>query len=112
LVNYVMQQIANRARRQQQQTDEPVNPVPPPMDEPLDYTWGREGSALAPVYEPSQPALAIASRPPTRTIPAPTQEHTAVRMLFRSKSELRHAVVLMTVLGPCRAIEPYDEGRP
>ncbi len=28
--------------------------------------------------------------------------------LFQSKKELRHAVVGMTVLGPCRALSPYD----
>ena len=27
---------------------------------------------------------------------------------FRSKQDLRHAIVVMTVLGPCRGREPYD----
>jgi hypothetical protein len=33
----------------------------------------------------------------------------ATRRLFRTRQDLRHAIVLMTVLGPCRALEPHEQ---
>jgi hypothetical protein len=50
--------------------------------------------------------------------PAPAQillrrpAHTRARALFASRSDLRRAIILMTVLGPCRGAEPADlDGR-
>jgi hypothetical protein len=39
--------------------------------------------------------------------PAPRRAHPA-RALLKDKSDLRRAVILMMVLGPCRAQEPPE----
>jgi hypothetical protein len=42
-------------------------------------------------------------------VPAAAPPPPAVtRRLFRTQEDLRHAIVLMTVLGPCRALEPHE----
>jgi hypothetical protein len=107
LFNYVAQQLAKKAREQQQAAEaEPAAEVsaPPPGDEPLEDIWGR-----APVTPPTAPAP-VAGVPEPRTAPPrplPSRRRSRAR-LFRTRKDLRHAIVLMTVLGPCRALEPHE----
>ena len=108
LFNYVVQQRAKRARSQQEGA-ESAEPTPTPMDEPLDYAWGRAPSSMPIAYEQAQARADVPTAPPAqKATPAPLPSYTAPRALFESKQELRHAIVLMTVLGPCRALEPVD----
>lgn len=100
--NYLTQQAARR-RRQEEQAQAPPAAPPPAEDEPLEDIWGRTPApaaapALAP--RPAQPARAQAT-------PAPRRLHPA-RALLKDKRDLRRAVVLMMVLGPCRAQEPPE----
>jgi len=65
---------------------------------PVTVEWGRR--------EPAPPRPAAAAAPRVARSPNVTQWRRGDRL------ELAHAVVAMTVLGPCRALAPYgqDEG--
>ena len=109
LFNYVTQRLAAKARRQQQEAElDQLAQAQAAADEPLDYTWGRAGAAPALEVEPPKVPVDIAPAPAVTTIDVSARPHAAARNLLRSRKDLRHAVVLMTVLGPCRALEPYD----
>ena len=105
LFNYVMQRLAKKARQQQEQERaQQPEAAPSPEDEPPEDIWVRRPqpdllAAAAPV-EPARRVETIAAAP------APPPRRTAPRALFRSRQDLRHAIVVMTVLGPCRAQEP------
>jgi hypothetical protein len=98
--------IAQRAARRRQQAEEaqaappPAQPAAPPPEEPLEDIWGRT------------PAAARAPAPVARVapLPAPSAEPSRrrfpVRALLDDRRGLRRAIILMTVLGPCRAQEP------
>jgi hypothetical protein len=108
LFNYVAQQLAKKAREQQQAAQAEAPPAaeeeaPPPGDEPLEDIWGR-----APVTPPAAPAPVARTAPkPQAAPPLPSRRRSGAR-LFRTRKDLRHAIVLMTVLGPCRALEPHE----
>ena len=108
LFNYVMQRLAKKARQQpEQEWGQQQEAAPSPEDEPLEDIRGRRPranlpAAAAPV-EPARCVAAIAAAPAP-----PPPRRTAAGPIFRSRKDLRHAVVLMTVLGPCRALKPDD----
>ncbi len=101
LFNYVMKQAARR-----QQQDEPVPEQPPAQDEPLEEIFGRARPvpaaeplrAAPPVRARVREAQALAAEVPRR--------RSAARSLLKGRGDLRRAIVVMTVLGPCRAQEP------
>ena len=96
LFNYLAQRAARR-REQQEKTQTVVTPGPPSVEEELpEELWGR--TAAPP--PPPAPVLVSRSAPP----PAPRRLHP-VRALLNDKRDLRRAVVLMMVLGPCRGQE-------
>lgn len=109
LFNFLRQLAARR--QQQEQAGEP-QPVPelqaePPEDELLEDVWGRR-PAPAPA-----PAPAIVARPvPAPPLPAeaqPRRRLLPVRALLKTPQDLRRAMILAMVLGPCRAQEPPEE---
>jgi len=100
LFNYVARQLAQKARAQQQAAD---TSAPPPEDEPLENIWGR---APAPPRDAPEP-IARAVPVPNAAPPVRVRRRPAAR-LFRTRKDLRRAIVLMTVLGPCRALEPHE----
>ncbi len=83
----------------------PAAPVPPPEVAP---DWSevpaRAQAAAVPPWTPP-----VATRAPRRAAPAVRRPAAASRALapLRSAAGLRQAVIAMTVLGPCRALEPY-----
>ena len=103
LFNVIAQRAARR-RPQQAEAEQAAVPAPPPAeDEPLDDIWGRT---------PAPPPAAVATpRPAPAPLPAqprmPRRVHP-VRALLKERRDLRRAVVLMMVLGPCRAQEPPE----
>ncbi len=115
--NYVMQMLAKRARamqeRQQAQDpqQEPARQYPGDDDE-LDVAWGRSEQATLPaaVTQPAEAQSAQSARHVDAVVPARARapRRTATSALLRSRQDLRHAIIVMTVLGPCRALEPYD----
>jgi hypothetical protein len=102
LFNYFVQRAARR-REQQEKTQAAVAPAPPSVEEELpEEVWGRTATPTPP--PPPAPVLVPRSAPPP---PAPRRLHP-VRALLNDKRDLRRAVVLMMVLGPCRAQEPPE----
>ncbi len=82
----------------------------------------QENDGAPPVREP-EPVLAMTDAPvpaapsdpepvPSRNIagsPSPASQQRATTVLGRGERiNLRSAIVLMTVIGPCRAVRPYD----
>jgi len=104
LFNFIAQRAARR-RQQQEQAEAPIPSPPPAVEEelPEDY-WGRTPT-------PPPPAAVLAPRPAPPPVlappPRPRRVHP-VRALLKDRRDLRRAVVLMMVLGPCRAQEPPE----
>ncbi len=122
LKQFLAARAAQRRRQQQMQAGagvpQPQYEVEP---EPLELTetdWGRAPEPQ-PVSElPLEVLQALKPRPerqrdvapaaPRRPDPALVRRRARHR-LFHSQRALRHGVVMMTVLGPCRALKPYDQ---
>jgi hypothetical protein len=104
LFNWLVQQAARRRQQEEQaRAGEPAQDEPPPLEaEPPEYIWGR---ARAPEPAPGPvPVLVARPAPP----PAVPRLHP-VRALLKDKRDLRRAVILTMVLGPCRAQEPPEQ---
>lgn len=84
----------------------------------------RRFESQAPRQPPAQPAPRTFAKPPPVEIivpagpPAPSlrqsenllsRRNQPRRSLFRSRRDLRRAIILMTVLGPCRANDTPDD---
>lgn len=94
------------------------------IQQPAQYQWGRHTGAVPGTPTERPEAQWSTSVPVTSTLPARTTQAPAsadfeqpriasrpvplARRLFETRSDLRRAVVAMTVLGPCRALEPPD----
>lgn len=112
LFNFLMQQLAARRARQQRELPQQASPQPdaePPSsaDASFEELWGRgqqaDARASATAVEPVRKRV----EPVAGTAPAP---YLSPKTLLRSRQDLRHAIVVMTVLGPCRALDPHDRG--
>ena len=100
LFNFVQ---AMRLRQRQAEEQASAQPEPPPAeDEPLEDIWGPRAAPASVVAAPPAPSPAPVA-PAER--PAPRRMHP-VRALLKERRDLRRAVVLMMVLGPCRSQEP------
>ena len=101
LFNYLARRLAQKAREQQEAAEQAAAQAPPAEAEgEFEDVWGRSPAvqpATIHAREPRAPVPVVASPPPAAT-----------RGLFRTRQDLRHAIVLMTVLGPCRALEPHE----
>lgn len=99
--------LSQRAARRRQQEEKQAQPEPPPAeDEPLEDIWGR---VPAPPVPPAAPVAVARAAPPRIAVqtPAPPSVHP-VRVLLRDRRDLRRAVALMIVLGPCRGQDPPE----
>lgn len=112
LFNFLMQQLAAKRARQQrervQQEQAQQDALMTSADEPLDELWGRGGQheeahENVVTVEPARKRVETTAG----AAPAPRLSPTA---LLRSRQSLRDAIVVMTVLGPCRALDPHDRG--
>lgn len=120
LFNFLMPLLTRRARQMQERLQEQLRqqgqapPEPDEEEEPLDESWGRSRRPQA--YESLERLEAQtgpgdhAPAPAVMPVPAPAPGRIAAARLFASRKDLRHAIVVMTVLGPCRALDPYDRG--
>jgi len=113
-IGFVLYSLFMRARaarrRPQEEEAQTAAAEPPPAEEELpEDIWGR-----TPAPAPA-PAAAPVKRPAPTPIraepPAPRRRHP-VRALLKDKRDLRRAVILMMVLGPCRSQEPPERNRP
>lgn len=112
---------AEQRRRQQQAAAAQGMPQPDPESDPFTLTesdWGRSPEAEpVPALRPkvklalkpeaarshSDPAIG-AIRPPKQA-----DRRRGRHRLFQHRRALRDGIVMMTVLGPCRALQPYDQ---
>ena len=133
LFNYVSQKAGRRRREQQRQAQEAfeaqqayVQDAIVPTVDPLGQEWGRAPEALplevAPDYrEAAETSFRSAPEPvavpglvpvsaPRQALAAPARAgpNRPRRRFLRNRQDLRDAVVGMTILGPCRALQPYD----
>ncbi len=117
--------------------DEPLPPIwgrkpsgqaETPDDEPLPPIWGRKpsGQAETPDDEPLPPIWGRKpSIPASLPVPAATVEPTRLfdaqiasrarperrysrRSLMGTRRDVQNAIVIATIVGPCRAFEPHD----
>ena len=97
--------FAQRAARRRQQEEAAHAPAEPPVaeDAPLEDIWGRK-----PAPPPLAPVIVAPPPLPAPSAPSVPQRAHPVRALLREPRDLRRAVILMMVLGPCRAQEPPD----
>lgn len=108
VVNHLLKRAVEHARRQQEIAagNEPAA-VMVPEETAWGETWGRTSPADA------QAATLAAQRArrieDSATADAPRRLLRSSRpALFRSPQDLRSAIIAMTVLGPCRALEPPE----
>jgi hypothetical protein len=109
LFNYLMQKAARRRKQDEPPQAPEAEPQAAAPDEPLDDYWGR-ARVPAPATAPAT-APAVTARPAPLPVlaaaPARRRAHP-VRALLNDKRELRRAVILAMVVGPCRAQEPPE----
>lgn len=75
---------------------------------PLDTGWGRQPAGTGARAQHPAPSPGHARRPLQTTAPMHgKQRPSRAHRMFGSRADLRRAVVAMTVLGPCRALDPY-----
>jgi hypothetical protein len=111
LFNFLMQQLAAKRARQQrervQQEQAQQDASMTSADEPLDELWGRGGQH----EEAREPVVTVEpARRRVETIGGTAAPRLSPKALLRSRQSLRDAIVVMTVLGPCRALDPHDRG--
>jgi hypothetical protein len=104
LLSRLFKWAVERARKQQLEQAPP--PAPLPEGALIDATWGSEPQAAS--WQGATGAELARRMETIATGAAPQQPRHAANALLRSRQDLRHAIVLMTVLGPCRALDPPD----
>lgn len=105
LFNFLLQRVVQRVREREALQQAGQQEAEPHEEQaPIDTGWGRRQPEALRRAAPSEPLArrveamtAGAERSPRRT-----------HKVFGSRRDLRHAIVVMTVLGPCRALEPHD----
>jgi hypothetical protein len=97
--------LTQRAARRRQEEEKSASAVPPVAEEPLPDIWGRTQARPAADPQPFLPAPAHASAAPPIAAEGPRPRAAAISLL-KGGHNLRQAIVVMTVMGPCRALEP------
>jgi len=136
--NYANQQAAKKAREAREQAEaaaarEASTTAQSGTTDEDQYAWGRTPAREPAPEAPPQPVWSEATpepvsfevptyriepqpapQPASAPAPAPAPPSVrprrhAVHGLFASQQDLRRAVIAMTVLGPCRALEPPEQ---
>jgi hypothetical protein len=118
---HVTRQAARKAREEEQARRAEAAAAADAVD---DHAWGRHPTAVVAesTEQPAQyewggrPEAVVEDTLATEALPRAHIEPPRItlrpvidaRRLFASRADLRHAVIAMTVLGPCRALEPPD----
>lgn len=110
LFNFLAQQLGRRARQQQERAQQQESAPVPVEYELLQDAWGRTPQAELPEAAPVVTAPSRAARRVEAIAAAPAPQRRSATSLLRSRQGLRDAIVIMTVLGPCRALDPHDRG--
>jgi hypothetical protein len=100
LLNWLLRRVRQRRERQ--------IPQPPTMPEMRRRATVSEPRSLAP-QQLTRDRIQAQETP--RAPVAGPQRGNSKSSLFRRKAEMRRAIILMTILGPCRAADPPKEQR-
>ena len=101
----------------QPQPDEVPQEAPLPQEKPaaqeelLPDIWGRGPTvpAVSPVTAASDIRFGRSEAPgATVTLPGRRSRRFSRRALMGNRREVQNAIVIATILGPCRAYEPHD----
>ena len=101
----------------QQQPDEAPQEAPLPQEQPaaqeelLPDLWGRGSTvpAVSPVTAASDIRFGRAEAlGATGTLPGRRSRRFSRNALLGNRREVQNAIVIATILGPCRAYEPHD----
>jgi hypothetical protein len=95
LINLVVRLLRRRREREAPRGIEPETPRSPPGARRLPF----------PVVEPQRARAGPQGAPLPLAVP-PYAAARRARSSVRSLQEVRRGIVLMTILGPCRALEP------
>lgn len=104
LIIFILLPLLNMALRRMQRRRESEPPQPASIPE-----LRRRAQASPPrpqVSETSRDRLDGRESPPASTL-LPRRRVTK-RSLFRTRADMRRAIILMTILGPCRAFAPEE----
>jgi hypothetical protein len=101
---------AVKSARNQEALQQAQQPAPLPEEALSDATWGSDGPQPGSWQGATSAELARRMETIAPGI-RPQRTRTSSNPLFRTRQDLRHAVVAMTVLGPCRALDPPDRGQ-
>jgi hypothetical protein len=100
LLNWLLRRLGRRRERQP--------PLPPYDPEQRQRATVSEPVARAP--QPARDRIQVREAPPA---PAEVRRRgISTNSLFRSRVEMRRAIILMTILGPCRAADASKERDP
>ena len=94
LINWLLQRMQRRYQSQAPRQ-------PPPQPAPRTFAKAPTTEVIAPSME-RMPSVKVPETLLSR------REQFIKRSLFRSRGDLRRAIILMTVLGPCRANDSVD----
>jgi hypothetical protein len=97
LLNWLLRGVGRRRERQ--------TPQPPYMPEPRHRATVSEPRSRAP--QPARDRIQAREAPPTPA--AVRRRGISTNSLFRTRAEMRRAIILMTILGPCRAADASKE---
>ena len=97
LFQYIMKRFGPQPQPDSAQDDEPVAQLPEKMAEtPAAYSVFR--AFVDPLPRPAAPSAS----------PPLTRPRFSRRSLMGTRREVQNAIVIATILGPCRAFEPHD----
>jgi hypothetical protein len=103
---FLVQFLKKRRGAQKPRDGRPEPRIPDSPDEiPTDFAWGGQPAPLA--AEPSRASVEPLVRPEApATLRARSRFRFSRRSLLGTRRDVQNAVVIATILGPCRALEP------
>jgi hypothetical protein len=103
LIAFILFLLINLLLRRMQRRVEQQAPRQPPPPQPAPRTFVPPPPEIIASLKERVRAPELPERPPP-----PRSGRLRKRSLFRNRRDLRRAIILMTVLGPCRAAESSD----
>jgi hypothetical protein len=97
LLNWLLRRLGRRRERQA--------PLPPYRPEVR-----RQATVSEPDIPPPEPTqLRVQAQEAAPAPAAVRRSRISTSSLFRTKAEMRRAIILMSILGPCRAADPAEK---
>ncbi|MEP7207445.1 MAG: hypothetical protein ABI920_10940 [Casimicrobiaceae bacterium] len=106
IVALVLFQIGRAWLRRRTQQRAPVDDAPPLYAPPDAESFGRSRTTPPPEWAPETRVTTAPAREPPATARVARHPGRVARSLMTDRGAVRNGIVAMTVLGPCRALEP------